>query len=157
MDPNIRIMLIAEEGYAFKAYPDQDGIWTIGVGHARVTPGLVWTQAQIESQLVTDVNTAQRALTPWMLKLPAPVIGACTGMAFQMGAKGFLSFHDTLAALQHAQYAQAASDMMQSEWAKETPARAVRMATMIRTVAWLPWHAQEAALILKEAGISDAS
>ena len=157
MDPNVRIMLIAEEGYAFKAYTDQSGIWTIGVGHARVAPGLVWTQSQIEAQLATDVGAAQGALAPWMRKLPAPVIGACTGMAFQMGVAGFLSFHATLAALKNGQYSQASTDMLQSQWASETHDRAERMAQMIRTQAWLPWHAQEAALILKEAGVASAS
>lgn len=52
------------EGCRLAAYQDQRGIWTIGYGHtgSEVVEGLVWTQAQADSALLSDIRTAQAAV-----------------------------------------------------------------------------------------------
>lgn len=53
-------------------------------------------------------------------------------MAFQMGIVGLLGFTNTLAAIKRGDYAAAATGMLASLWARQTPARAKRMADMMR-------------------------
>jgi lysozyme len=54
------------------------------------------------------------------------------GMAFQMGTPGLLGFKNTLAAVRRGDYDAAAAGMLASRWAQETPARAKRMADLMR-------------------------
>ena len=50
-------LLKASEGCVLRAYKDTGGVWTIGYGHAGpdVHAGLVWTQADAEGWLKTDL------------------------------------------------------------------------------------------------------
>jgi GH24 family phage-related lysozyme (muramidase) len=51
------------EGCKLTAYQDQNGVWTIGIGHAHdVHMGQFETQAQAEADLCTDVATAEKAV-----------------------------------------------------------------------------------------------
>jgi lysozyme len=58
------------------------------------------------------------------------------GMAFQMGTNGLLGFRQTLAYVRDQRWPQAASSMLSSTWAKQTPARAARMARQMETGQW---------------------
>jgi lysozyme len=53
-------------------------------------------------------------------------------MSFQMGTAGLLGFQNTLQAIRSGNYEAAASGMMASAWARQTPARAQRMANLMR-------------------------
>ncbi len=58
-------------------------------------------------------------------------------MAFQLGVNGVANFKKMIAALIARDYAAAAREMLDSNWAKvQTPARAQRMAEMMRTGVW---------------------
>jgi lysozyme len=57
-------------------------------------------------------------------------------MAFQMGTKGLLAFRRTLGSIEDGQYSEAALEMLDSTWAKQTPARAMRLATQMETDQW---------------------
>ena len=52
------------EGSRLKAYYDSGGVLTIGIGHTgnEVTPGLVWTQEQVDAQFAVDVARFERAV-----------------------------------------------------------------------------------------------
>ena len=54
--------------------------------------------------------------------------GLVTEMVYQIGAKGTSKFTNTLQAIKDKDYAQAAIEMLDSKWAKQTPKRAARMA-----------------------------
>ena len=53
-----------------------------------------------------------------------------------MGVKGALSFKRTMKFLQHELYEDAADEALDSNWAKQTPQRAGRVADMIRSEAY---------------------
>jgi lysozyme len=53
-------------------------------------------------------------------------------MGFQLGIAGLLAFKATLRAMEAGSYAMAAAGMLASKWASQTPARAQRMAAIMR-------------------------
>lgn len=53
-------------------------------------------------------------------------------MVFQVGAVGVSKFKATLQALRDGNYDLASNHMLNSKWAKQTPARAKRMANLIK-------------------------
>ncbi len=143
-------MLEFEEGRVKKAYPDpltNGDPWTIGVGHTgpEVHQGLIWTDAQIDVALEEDCARAIAICKTlgWFVMLDASHDFKSTnarqcvlvGMAFQMGTK-LLSFHHTLAAVRDEHWADAAAGMLDSDWARQTPGRARRMARQMETGQW---------------------
>lgn len=52
------------EGCELKAYQDQGGVWTIGIGHTGtdVTPDTVWTQDRADKVLQADMDAAIAAV-----------------------------------------------------------------------------------------------
>ncbi|WP_414717526.1 hypothetical protein [Steroidobacter sp.] len=57
-------------------------------------------------------------------------------MAYQLGTNGVTNFKRMCAALRIRDYSAAAIEMLDSTWAKQTPARAKRMAEIMRTEEW---------------------
>jgi lysozyme len=129
-----------DEGTESCAYQDSLGYWTIGVGRlidARKGGGL--SNEEIDYLLDNDVKakTAEvlRAL-PWAARLSEPRRAVLVNMAFQMGTKGLLAFHRTLGSVEDGHYGEAALGMLDSTWAKQTPARAMRLATQMESDEW---------------------
>ena len=129
-----------DEGTESCAYQDSLGYWTIGVGRlidSRKGGGL--SNEEIDYLLDNDIKakTADvlRAL-PWAARLSEPRRAVLVNMAFQMGTKGLLAFHRTLGSVEDGQYGDAAVEMLNSTWAKQTPARAMRLATQMETDKW---------------------
>jgi len=129
-----------DEGTESCAYQDSLGYWTIGVGRlidARKGGGL--SNDEIDYLLDNDIRakTAEvlRAL-PWAARLSEPRRAVLVNMAFQMGTKGLLAFHRTLGSVEDGQYGDAAVEMLNSTWAKQTPARAMRLATQMESDEW---------------------
>ena len=133
-----RAALIGREGCRLKAYRDAVGVWTIGVGHAgpEVHAGLVWSAAQIDARLASDIAAVQARLDaelPWWRTLNDARQDVLVQLGFQLGVAGLLKFHTTLDAAEHGRFAQAAGAMAASAWARQTPARARRLAERMRT------------------------
>jgi lysozyme len=129
-----------DDGTESCAYQDSLGYWTIGVGRlidARKGGGL--SNDEIDYLLDNDIRakTAEvlRAL-PWAARLSEPRRAVLVNMAFQMGTKGLLAFHRTLGSVEDGQYGDAAVEMLNSTWAKQTPARAMRLATQMESDEW---------------------
>jgi lysozyme len=57
-------------------------------------------------------------------------------MSFEMGVDGLMGFKNTLKMIEQGDYEAAAENMLNSLWAKQTPARANRMAEQMRTGQW---------------------
>ena len=57
---------------------------------------------------------------------------AVANMVYQIGTSGFLKFHDTIAAIAKQDWLSAHDHILQSAFATQTPARAQRVASMIR-------------------------
>lgn len=137
---NIVTQLTREEGSVPHAYQDHLGFWTIGVGRLidnRRGGGL--SQDEIEYLLRNDIERFTKevvAALPWVAQLDKPRQAVVIGMAFQMGTKGLLAFKSTLASIKGGRYSEASRGMMQSLWAKQTPARAGRMSKQMETGLW---------------------
>ena len=137
---NVVEQLRREEGVRPSAYQDHLGFWTIGVGRlidSRKGGGL--SAAEIDLLLTNDVNRCTAGLRealPWFGRLNEPRQAVLIGMAFQMGLAGLLEFKRTLGSVEDGQYGEAAVEMLQSTWAKQTPFRAMRMATQMETGEW---------------------
>lgn len=129
-----------EEGVVPHAYQDHLGFWTIGVGRLidkRKGGGL--SDDEIDYLLRNDVEKFARqvkAALPWVDKLDPAREAVIIGMAFQMGTAGLLGFRRTLALIESGDYKGAAETMLQSRWAQQTPARAMRMARQMETGQW---------------------
>lgn len=140
MISKLRDLLSREEGRRSHAYQDHLGYWTIGVGRCidqRVGGGL--SDPEIDSLLDNDITrflVKTREALPWFDDLDEARQAVLVAMAFQMGVQGLLSFKQTLSAIAAGDYAHAADRMLQSKWAQQTPARAKRMAEMMRTGTW---------------------
>jgi len=137
----LRAQLEREEGRRAVAYADTLGIWTIGVGHTgpEVHEGLVWTAEQIDRAFAIDMDEAIagiEARLPWAVKLDDARLGALANMAFQMGVSGLLGFPRMLTALKAGRWQEAHDQALDSKWAKQTPARAQRVAEQLRTGEW---------------------
>ena len=137
---DLKQQLIRDEGSVSHAYEDSLGFLTIGVGRlidSRRGGGLA--PDEIEYLLTNDIiqKTAQvlEAL-PWAKELSEPRLGVLINMAFQLGIGGLLQFKRALGSIEDGQYAEAAAEMLDSTWAKQTPARAQRLAQQMETDEW---------------------
>ena len=129
-----------DEGTVPHAYQDSLGYWTIGVGRlidARRGGGL--SPDEIDYLLDNDIRAktyeVMQAL-PWAAKLSEPRQAVLVNMAFQLGTKGLLAFHRALGSIEDGQYGEAAVEMLDSAWAKQTPARAMRLAVQMESDEW---------------------
>lgn len=152
-----------EEGVRPRAYKDHLGYWTIGIGRlidprkgGRITPeedailmandpsrkGKAWTEyvlteAEMDMLKRNDVARFVASMADWPAW--AAVQGnvarmvALTSMCFQLGTAGLREFVNTLALVADGKFVAAADNMLKSKWAKQTPERAGRIATMMRT------------------------
>lgn len=140
MKDNIIRSLRGEEGEVLSEYKDHLGYSTIGVGRLidkRKGGGI--TKEESAYLLGNDVDKVIDQLNKrlsWWTKLDDARRGVLVNMAFQMGVDGLLGFKNTLALIQAGRYTEAASGMLNSLWAKQTPQRAKRMADQMRTGVW---------------------
>lgn len=152
-----------EEGVRPKAYKDHLGYWTIGIGRlidprkgGRITPeedaillandpsrkGKEWreyvlTEEEMDMLKRNDIERFVSVIRDWpaWAALEGNVARqvALTSMAFQLGTTGLAGFKNSLRMLEQKRWAEAADNLLKSEWAKQTPSRARRITDMIRT------------------------
>lgn len=133
--------LIRDEGIIPHAYLDSLGFLTIGVGRLideRRHGGL--THEEIMYLLSNDIIKHTKAVIDHVYWADASVIGAARlaaliNMHFQLG-DGLWQFVNTLKFMEDGDWEQAAQEMLKSLWARQTPARAKRIAEQIRTNQW---------------------
>ncbi len=140
MTPHLVDDIKRDEGCRLKAYEDTLGIWTIGYGHAHVAPKTIWTQAQCDAALATDIEHAESLLdahAPWWRSLNDArqdvMVNLCFNMGWGDGAHGLSSFHNTLGHIQAGRYAEAAQGLLASRWAAQVHGRATRLAEQLKT------------------------
>ena len=140
MRENVVRSLRGEEGEVLHEYKDHLGYSTIGIGRLidkRKGGGI--TSEEAAYLLGNDVDKVIDQLNkrlPWWTKLDGARKGVLINMAFQMGIDGLLGFKNTLRMIEQGRYTDAANGMMQSLWARQTPARAKRMSEQMRTGVW---------------------
>ena len=140
-----------EEGFKPRPYYCSEGYPTVGYGFRIGKKGAplpdfylprpaadVWlvellngTEAEMRKrQPINDAMTTIGANEPRRAVL--------ISMAYQLGADGLLAFAKALVFIRRGDYASAASEMLNSRWAKQTPARAARHAQQMRSGLWAP-------------------
>jgi lysozyme len=123
--------LIRDEGLRLRPYKCTQGRWTIGYGRNLDDVGI--TRAEAEAMLAFDIARVRtdldRAL-PWWRQLDERRQDALANMAFQLGVSGLLGFRKMLAALEVKDWPTAGKEARDSDWSKQTPARAERIATI---------------------------
>lgn len=136
----LRTQLYRDEGKKYSVYKDSLGYYTIGVGRmVDSRKGGKLSDDEIEYLLNNDIDNIQKQVLnqiPWSCKLSPARLGVLLNMTFQMGIKGVLRFKNTMKMIEVGDYNGAADGMMNSLWAKQTPKRAKRLSTQMRTGEW---------------------
>ena len=128
-----------QEGLRLTAYVDTLGNRSIGYGHTPAFPGQTITEAEADSWLMQDLNSAQTDLLtalPWCFSLSVPRYCVLWNMCFNMGISHLLEFRLMLAAVRNANYPEAAKQMLNSLWASQVKDRAVELSEQMETGAW---------------------
>ena len=113
---------------------------SIGYGHKIAKTALQFyrngiAQATAESLLVEDISIAIKLLDaelPWWGMMAANACRGLANMTFQLGIGGVLKFDRMVWCLRNADYAGAATEALDSEWARQCPERAQRIAALYR-------------------------
>jgi lysozyme len=107
---------------------------TIGRGRLLCAPGGI-SGSEDDTLFANDLARARKlaATLTVFRKLDAVRQGVLVEMVFQMGLAGVAEFHQALAALDRGEWNAAAAAMLDSAWARETPARAQKLAMIIET------------------------
>jgi len=140
-DELVTARILADEGEVLYCYHDSLGFETIGVGRLideRRGGGI--TQEESRYLLRNDIRrkTAQcETRFEWWHALDDVRQGVIVCMAFQLGTNGVANFKKMIAAIKVRDYVTASIEALDSNWAKQTPARAQRMARILRTGEWL--------------------
>ena len=127
--------LIRHEGLRLKPYRCTAGKLTIGVGRNIEDKGITEDEAMF--LLKNDVQQCMADLAfsvfpaEWP-RFPEPVRIVLANMRFQLGYTGFRLFRRMIAALRAFDYQKAAAEMLDSNWAKQTPNRANELIGIMR-------------------------
>lgn len=140
-------ILANEEGFRAFVYDDANGEpivpgYTV-VGHPTMWIGLCVEKGRVPKlpeALPRDVLEfvavskwgELQSRAPWLARLHEDVQLALALMSYQLGADGMFGFKNMLAALERGDRATAADEAIRSTWARQTPARARRVAALIR-------------------------
>lgn len=147
---NLVDMLKAEEGFRPLVYDDATGE-TLRPGYTlkgNATIGYGWacsinSMSNAEAELIlraraeiAEGNAAALLGVPAWGRLGPVRQAALAAMVYQMGAGGVRSFGNLLASLRTGNWDRAQMDALDSHWARQTPARAQRVAGMFATGKW---------------------
>lgn len=144
-------MLRFDEGLKLSVYKDTEGFWTVGIGHlltknpskevaiqeldklvGRKTGGVIM-QNEAEKIFASDVSVAEKGilgnsvLAPVYKSLDDERKKALINMVFQMGVLGVAGFKNSMRLLLDKKWNDAAVNLKQSKWYKQTTNRATRV------------------------------
>ena len=125
--------LKVSEGFKESVYKDTLGIDTIGYGFA--IKDLVLSEEISEMILKEKVEALISRIEnkfEWFVEMPPEVQSVIVECCYQLGLYGFSRFKKTLAHLKEKEFKQAADEMLDSRWAKQTPNRANMLAQIVR-------------------------
>ena len=121
------------EGYRSTVYRCTEGYETIGYGFA--IKDLYLTEEVCDiilKQKIAELELRIHQKFDWYKNSPKEVKNVVLNMCYQMGVRGFSKFKKTIYYLETEQYTEAADEMLDSRWAKQTPARAHDLSYIIR-------------------------
>jgi len=123
----------SEEGFKDIMYKCPADYWTIGYGFNLEKLTMPQEVADLWLGLVLEKLSSQFETYPWFRELDDNRKIAILDMAYQMGPWGLLKFRRMITAASQKNFEKAASEMLDSKWAKQTPNRAMRNAEIMRT------------------------
>lgn len=151
IDLNTAVQRLAfHEGCVLTPYRDHLGYWTIGIGRCYeknpITPeeeyviGKCWKKGITKNGayylLRNDIKKTLRELTeqvPFFDELSDERQYALLDMGFQLGVRGVLKFRKMMSALGVGNYEEARRQCLDSNYARQTPKRANRIANCLAT------------------------
>lgn len=133
------------EGFRDHIYKDTLGFDTIGYGfkvgslskdELELNGGIIEPMSKEAADKILKKKLAKLTskiydAIPWLNNSPKEVQEVVIEMAYQMGVGGVLKFKNTLNFIKENEYKNASSNMMKSLWAKQTPNRAKKLASII--------------------------
>lgn len=125
--------LIVDEGQRLSPYVDTVGKMTIGVGRNLTDRGISASESLV--LLNNDIDGAVADLNrqcPWWTTLTDSRQNVLLNMCFNLGIDRLLKFKNMLLACEAGNYLGAAQEMMDSEWARQVGARAVRLSAAMK-------------------------
>lgn len=130
------------EGFCDTVYKDTLGKRTIGYGHLCTDneewkDGKAYTIEYLNDVFEGDFNEAVRQTEQLIgnLVLHKEANEIIIEMVFQLGMSGVSKFKKMWAALKDQNYTEAANQMLDSKWAKQTPNRAKDLSEIMRSLA----------------------
>lgn len=143
--PKLREILEREEGIKNEVYLDHLGYPTCGIGHL-ITPedrehgcevGTPVSKERVADLFKEDLKIVEEdcwELFDYFEYLPDNIQLVCAAMAFQLGRSRLSGFKKFRAAISEGRWSDAADEMIDSKWYRQTTARAERMIALVREV-----------------------
>lgn len=151
-DPQkLEVSTAAHEGFEATPYKDSRSLWTVGNGRCLEThpfTGPEWKRLLDNGWLVlsiweagahwlmntelADVEGQLSRIFSWWSVLNDARQNALIELAYQIGISKLMGFKNMLAAIRAQDWATAYAQAMDSDWARQTPARAQTIATQLR-------------------------
>lgn len=125
----LRVQLKRDEGLRLLPYLDADKKITIGYGRNLTDTGI--NQNEAEDLLTQDITRHVADLLgafPVVARLDSVRQIVLSNMCFNLGIRRLSGFVQMWAAINRSDWAGAASDMLNSDWAQQVGARATRLA-----------------------------
>tara|TARA_R110000787_G_scaffold111943_3_gene220849 strand:- start:1308 stop:1721 length:414 start_codon:yes stop_codon:yes gene_type:complete len=125
------------EGLRLKPYTCTADKLTIGVGRNLEDVGI--SEEEAEMLLLNDIQRAATQLKntyPWTMELDEVRFAALINFTFNVGIGTVGKFVNAMALLRGKHYDMAATEFLDSRWAKQVGQRAVDVAQQIRTGEW---------------------
>ena len=126
--------IVADEGYKKCVYKDSRTFPTVGFGHLILPTDDIdkcITPKEAVRLLREDYYSASESVDNRYLWAHGEVRLVLINMTYQMGSTGVSKFKITLEHLQDENYDAAATELLDSTWANQTPSRAARLAGRI--------------------------
>jgi len=121
------------EGFVEHVYDDSLGIPTIGYGFA--IKDLVLDEDIAEEILIRKLERLKRNANSrfrWLEDMPVVVQEVLLNMCYQLGVTGVSKFRKAISAFQEGEWHEAADEMLDSLWARQTPNRATELSNIVR-------------------------
>ena len=121
------------EGFRNRVYKCTEGYDTIGYGFA--VKDLVMDKDiadMILERKVAELRLRVEQKFPFIDSMPESVQDVMTEMCFQLGVSGFSKFKKTIQYLMTKQFEEAAVEMLDSKWYKQTPNRAKKLSDIVK-------------------------
>ena len=121
------------EGFRNRVYKCTEGYDTIGYGFA--VKDLVMDKDiadMILERKVAELRLRVEQKFPFIDSMPESVQDVMIEMCFQLGVSGFSKFKKTIQYLMTKQFKEAAVEMLDSKWYKQTPNRAKKLSDIVK-------------------------